>query len=63
MLIRLVDVDKSEGDVGGGEGLRLAMLSVWLALVGQESYSALPSMKCRDYRPSTWNLLLVFLCL
>lgn len=59
--MRLVAMSKSEGIVGGGEGLHLTFCA-WLALVGQESCSLL-GMKCGVYPPSAQDLLPVFLCL
>lgn len=51
----LLAMSKSEGIVGGGEGLHLTFCA-WLALVGQESCSLL-SMKCGDHPPAAQDLL------
>lgn len=55
--MRLVAMSKSEGMVGGGEGLHLTAFCAWLALVRQESCFLL-SMKCGDCPPSAQDLSL-----
>lgn len=55
--MRLVAMSKSEGMVGGGEGLHLTVFCAQLALVGQE-FCFLLSMKCVDHPPSAQDLSL-----
>lgn len=55
--MRLVAMSKSDGMVGGGEGLHLTAFSAWLALVGQKSFFLL-TMKCEDHPSSAQDLTL-----
>lgn len=60
--MRLVAMSKSEGIVGGGEGLHPTAYCAWMVLVGLKSCSPLLSMKYGDCLPSAWVLLPVFHC-